>query len=133
MRKVIPFNDNWLFCKPEEIPVCVSLPHTWNAADGQDGGNDYWRGTAAYTKRFARPALKEGERCFLEFNGAAMTAEVILNGHTLCRHAGGYSTFRADITDELAEQNELNVRRADYRGAYGDGQSRQLPGQYHHP
>ena len=23
-------------------PVC--LPHTWNALDGQDGGNDYWRG-----------------------------------------------------------------------------------------
>ena len=110
MRKVIPFNDNWLFCKPEEIPVPVSLPHTWNAADGQDGGNDYWRGTATYTKRFARPALKEGERCFLEFNGAAMTAEVILNGHMLCRHAGGYSTFRADITDDLAEQNELNVQ-----------------------
>ena len=30
----------------------VNLPHTWNAIDGQDGGNDYWRGTAYYAKAF---------------------------------------------------------------------------------
>ena len=44
MRKIIPVNDNWLFTKAGTAEV-VTLPHTWNAVDGQDGGNDYYRGT----------------------------------------------------------------------------------------
>lgn len=28
----------------------VSLPHTWNAVDGQDGGNDYYRGKCWYVR-----------------------------------------------------------------------------------
>ena len=109
MRKVLPFNNNWLFNKPGEEPVCVTLPHTWNAADGQDGGNDYWRGTATYSKCFEKPELQAGERCFVEFLGAAMTAEVFLNGKHLACHEGGYSTFRVDLTDELCEKNVLTV------------------------
>ena len=56
MRRVINFNDNWTFHKPGETAVAVTLPHTWNAIDGQDGGNDYWRGTATNEKHFARRA-----------------------------------------------------------------------------
>ena len=109
MRKVILFNDNWQFAKPNEQPVSVSLPHTWNAKDGQDGGNDYWRGTACYSKKFAKPELAEGERVYLEINGAAMTAEICLNGEKLCRHEGGYSTFRVDLTDSLKDNNGLVI------------------------
>ena len=87
----------------------MALPHTWNAVDGQDGGNDYWRGTATYEKHFAKPELKEGERCYIEFSGAAMTADVTLNGAHLARHEGGYSTFRVDLTDALQEKNLLTV------------------------
>ena len=109
MRQIINFNDNWTFHKPDETAAPVTLPHTWNAVDGQDGGNDYWRGTATYEKHFARPELKDGERCYLEFGGAAMTADVILNGKHLARHEGGYSTFRADLTDALENENLLVV------------------------
>ena len=98
MRTIINFNDNWLFNKPDEAQTLVTLPHTWNAKDGTDGGNDYWRGTATYTKRFSKPELKDGERLFIEFRGAAMTADVALNGEHLTHHEGGYSTFRADLT-----------------------------------
>ena len=109
MRRIIRWNEKWLFEKQNNLPMHITLPHTWNAVDGQDGGNDYWRGTAAYTKQFAKPEMQEGERCYLEINGAAMTAEVMLNGQKLCRHEGGYSTFRVDLTDWLTEQNELTV------------------------
>ena len=45
--------DNWMFVKEAENAAdaaskkgtAISLPHTWNAVDGQDGGNDYHRGT----------------------------------------------------------------------------------------
>ena len=109
MRRIINFNESWTFIKPGEAAVPVTLPHTWNAIDGQDGGNDYWRGTATYEKHFAKPELKDGERCLIEFGGAAMTADVILNGKLLSHHEGGYSTFRADLTDALENENLLVV------------------------
>lgn len=116
MRKKVSFNEDWLFAKTCDAPAVlpenwerVTLPHTWNAADGQDGGNDYWRGTAMYAKRFTRPQIEENGRAVLEFLGAAMTAEVWLNGEKLAHHEGGYSTFRVDITDALQEENLLCV------------------------
>ena len=106
MRTLTLFNDDWIFEK-EGRGEAVSLPHTWNAKDGTDGGNDYYRGTCTYRKRFSRP-MADGE-VWLEFRGAAMTAEVCLNGQSLARHEGGYSTFRVNLTDALQEENELTV------------------------
>lgn len=108
MRKTIPFNNNWIFTK-ENTRTNIDLPHTWNAKDGQDGGNDYWRGTAVYTKQFEKPVLHEGERLIIEFNAAAMRADVSLNGLQITSHEGGYSIFRADLTDALLDENELTV------------------------
>lgn len=117
MRRVINLNSNWTFIKQAasyEDAVgasgsIVSLPHTWNAEDGQDGGNDYYRGTCWYRYDFKSPELDSGERVFIEFMGAAMTAEVYLNGKSLKIHEGGYSTFRAELTEVLQEDNILIV------------------------
>ena len=110
MRKIMDFNDSWTFQKGDSEIISVTLPHTWNAKDGTDGGNDYWRGTAEYRKVFAKPELLPHERLFIEFQGAAMTADVSLNGQDLAHHEGGYSTFRADLTDALQQENRLLVR-----------------------
>ena len=114
MRHTVLLQDGWRFAKTAEIPAAcpenwqpVTLPHTWNAADGTDGGNDYWRGTACYCRRLTPPALAAGEQIWLEFEGAAMTAEVYLNGRKLARHAGGYSTFRVELTPALQEGGNL--------------------------
>ena len=117
MRTVLNFNENWTFCKPGCEPEAVTLPHTWNAVDGQDGGNDYYRGTCSYSKTFARPA---GERIFLEINGAAHRSVVSLNGKELARHDGGYSRFRVELTDALRGENELviSVDNADNTEVY---------------
>lgn len=116
MRHIIDFNTGWRFAKTAEVPIslpdsweAVTLPHTWNAVDGQDGGNDYWRGTAMYCKAFPKPELEEGGRAVLEFLGAAMTTDIWVNGDHLCHHEGGYSTFRVDVTDVLQEENLLCV------------------------
>ncbi len=108
MRSIQNFNAGWSFTQNGETKP-VTLPHTWNAVDGQDGGNDYWRGRAHYEKTFPRPALEEGGRAVLDFLGAAMTADVSLNGQKLAHHEGGFSTFRVDITDALANENVLMV------------------------
>lgn len=118
MRKVTELDKNWIFVKGVKgisearaaEGVLVSLPHTWNAVDGQDGGNDYYRGTCWYRLELQRPELKEGERAYLEFDGAAMTADVYLNGEKLAHHEGGYSRFRVDATEKFVETgNELMV------------------------
>lgn len=52
MRQVRNLNYKWAFSKdageiPKAIPAnwyWVNLPHSWNNIDGQDGGNDYYRG-----------------------------------------------------------------------------------------
>ena len=110
MRKILPIHDNWLFSKRNtgEAAEAVTLPHTWNAVDGQDGGNDYYRGTCYYTRQLAKPAINPGDEVWLEFLGAAHTCEVMLNGEMICRHEGGYSTFRVKL-ENMREENTLVV------------------------
>ena len=118
MRKITNINEGWRFLKAAMPPAtaiafapqgeAVSLPHTWNAIDGQDGGNDYHRGRCWYVRELTAEETA-GERLFLEVNGANHTAEVYLNGKKLARHEGGYSSFRVDLTDELAETNTLAI------------------------
>ncbi len=110
MRTEQLLNSNWAFTYHDGSVQTVDIPHTWNALDGQDGGNDYWRGTCTYRKNFPAPAFdKEAQRVYLEFRGVNASAKVILNGQTVMTHDGGYSTFRADITDLLQDENELQV------------------------
>ena len=87
-------------------PVC--LPHTWNALDGQDGGNDYWRGIGTY--EIALPDPTQGKRQYIEFQGANHVATVYCNGRELGTHKGGFSTFRFDLTPAmLPTGNKLTV------------------------
>jgi beta-galactosidase len=117
MRQEVNLRDGWVFIKQagsydEAIHAAgekISLPHTWNAIDGQDGGNDYHRGTCWYRYEFPNPDLKKDERVFIEFMGAAMTAEVFLNGKSLTVHEGGYSTFRVELTEHILPDNTLVV------------------------
>ena len=118
MRRITTLTDGWRFLK-HDMPVeaamqyaaageAVTLPHTWNAIDGQDGGNDYYRGRCWYVRELTRSECA-GERLFLELNGANHTAEVYLNGTLLGRHEGGYATFRVALDDHLADRNTLAI------------------------
>lgn len=119
MRITKIFNDSWQFSKNGVDFEAVTLPHTWNGVDGQDGGNDYYRGTCYYKKNFKNPlTMNSGAldteglnnmELWLEFRGAAMSARVEMNGQLLGQHAGGYSTFRVNLTEALRDENELCV------------------------
>ena len=109
MRKEQLINENWLFRYHDGTEKRVDIPHTWNNIDGQDGGNDYFRGTCVYEKSFRAPTLTAEERLYIEFNGVNASARVVLNGKEIIKHDGGYSTFRADITDYIKLDNHLVV------------------------
>ena len=109
LRTTINLNAGWTFTGPAGGPCPVDIPHTWNAIDGQDGGNDYWRGTCLYEETFPKPEFGADQRVYLEFRGVNASARVALNGSEVGSHDGGYSTFRWDVTDFLAEENRLTV------------------------
>ena len=109
MRKEQLINENWLFRYHDGTETQINIPHTWNNLDGQDGGDDYYRGTCVYEKNFSSPTLGKEERLYIEFAGVNASAKVILNGKTVITHDGGYSTFRADITDYLTAENHMVV------------------------
>lgn len=110
MRRESLLNQEWHFATPKEKAITVRLPHTWNNIDGQDGGNDYFRGTCTYTTTFESPAFDAETECvYLEFDGVNASADVTLNGQTCCHHDGGYSTFRVEVTALLQKENRLTV------------------------
>ena len=110
MREITKIMKGWEFTGPDGTTTTVDLPHTWNARDGQDGGNDYWRGTCIYRTHFAAPQFNTAShQVWIQFDGVNASAHVVLNGSPVCNHDGGYSTFRANITELLRDENELIV------------------------
>jgi len=109
MRTIHNLNKNWTFIYHDGSRQQVNIPHTWNNLDGQDGGNDYFRGTCTYETTFLAPAFGARERVYLQFDGVNSSAKVILNGVEVMTHDGGYSTFRADVTELLKTVNEMTV------------------------
>ena len=115
MRTIVNINHKWAFTKqtteiPSEINKLwdfVSLPHSWNALDGQDGANDYYRGTAIYAKELDKEDLPASDRYYIEIRGANSSADLYVDGKKLMHHDGGYSTWRCDITEHLKQRTMI--------------------------
>ena len=125
-RTVTRIDDGW---KADGEPV--TLPHTWNATDGEDGAAEsfrqfvistskrggfyaqYWKwnwnpaaNEAAYDRRLvvyerALPDPDPARRYFFKCDGAAITAEVYVNDVLVGRHLGSYTAFCYEITKYL--------------------------------
>ncbi|MBO5410144.1 MAG: glycoside hydrolase family 2 protein [Clostridia bacterium] len=116
MRILKNINAQWLFSKdakaaPSAIPADwekLDLPYTWNGKDGQDGGNDYYRGTCWFVKEIKADDMPEGAEKYIQFDGVNSSCEVFWNGKSIAKHDGGYSTFRAKIKD-IKPENILAV------------------------
>ncbi len=122
VRAHLPLADDWRFYGgtakgAESIGfddaawAAVTVPHTWNAQDGQRGGS-YYRGDGWYRRHFRTPAGWTDKQVYLQFDGANRRAEVFLNGRRLGEHRGGFARFRFDATTALnfAGDNLLAVR-----------------------
>ena len=116
MRKILNWNADWSFYKGVADPSAersgeekINLPHTWNAIDGQDGGNDYFRGSCLYVKTLKKADLPKNDEYYLEICGANSSADVFVNGNKLAHHDGGYSTWRVNLTSALQDENEIAI------------------------
>lgn len=107
MRNIKNINENWVFVKGNEKST-VNLPHTWNGIDGQDGGNDYYRGKCTYIKEIAKADMPQGEEIYLQLDGVNSSAFVYFNSKLVCTHHGGYSTFRVKL-ENIKDNNEIKI------------------------
>lgn len=107
MRNIKNINENWVFVKEKEKST-VNLPHTWNGIDGQDGGNDYYRGKCTYIKEIAKADMPQGEEIYLQLDGVNSSAFVYFNSKLVCTHHGGYSTFRVKL-ENIKDNNEIKI------------------------
>lgn len=107
MRNIKNINENWVFVKENEKST-VNLPHTWNGIDGQDGGNDYYRGKYTYIKEIAKADMPQGEEVYLQLDGVNSSAFVYFNSKLVCTHHGGYSTFRVKL-ENIKDNNEIKI------------------------
>jgi len=139
LRTRVDLNSGWKFNKGDvtgaEQPgfndaawASVSTPHTWNAADGADGGNNYYRGTGWYRRHYTVPIAYAGKQLYLQFAGANQVADVWVSGTYLGQHAGGYARFRFNATAAVhvgqdnviavkvnnADNNDIAPQTADY-------------------
>lgn len=112
-RQVVDLQPDWLFFNGDiagaEAAAIddaqwapVDLPHTWNAKDGQDGGDNYRRGVGWYRKSFAVPEDFAERQLFLRFDGASLVADVFIDGNFIGRHEGGFAAFTFDVTEHLS-------------------------------
>ena len=116
MRIINNINKDWLFTKnnqaiPTSLPKdweSIDLPYTWNGKDGQDGGNDYYRGTCYFAKELPISSFEENKVNYIQFDGVNSSCDVYFNGEKLFSHDGGYSTFRVPLKD-IKESNLLVV------------------------
>ena len=89
----------------------VTIPHTWNNADADDGGGNYVRAKYWYHKDIDVTEEMLSKRVYIEFLGSNTKTTVYVNGQKAGdTHKGGYTTFRYDITDKVkVGNNELHI------------------------
>lgn len=92
----------------------VTLPHSYNGADGDDGST-YYRGPAVYRRTLTLDHVPSGRRLWLQFDGAALATDVWVNGEKVGRHEGGYAAFRFDVTPAMRAGSNRIVVRTDNR------------------
>jgi beta-galactosidase len=90
----------------------VTLPHTWNAFDAQDGGGDYRRGAGWYRFHYTPPSYQAGRRFYLKFDGMGLVSDIYLNGALLYQKLGAFSTVvvAATATMRVGTDNVIAVR-----------------------
>jgi beta-galactosidase len=130
-REVLHLAEGWRFHKGEADGAEavdfddasweeIRVPHTWNAADGQDGPTTpYYRGAGWYRLHVSVPEEMQGKRLYLQFDAANIITDVWVNGQAAGTHRGGYARFRFDVSEllEASGDNVIAVRVDNSAGA----------------
>ena len=108
-------NGEWEFGfgEKENYDRKINVPssYQWEASGiGDQAVHD----TVWYKRTFKIDRENKGKRAFLCFNAADYETDVWVNGNHAIKHIGGFTPFKADITQYLKDgENEITVRCID--------------------
>ena len=85
----------------------VTLPHTVARLSWQGWQFSDWMDVWIYRRHFSLPREARQQRVFLHFDGVLSAARPVLNGHALPEQVGGYLPFEYEITQLLAESDNV--------------------------
>jgi beta-galactosidase len=117
-----PLDTGWRFgpyARGSEEPefddrglMTVTVPHTVARLSWRNWDPGAWEGTWIYRRRFDAPAGAgdtgaDGNRVFVDFDGAMTHAKPVLNGRPLRDHLGGYLPFSREVTGLLRASGNL--------------------------
>ena len=118
-REVLPINSGWEFAKLDASQTetqqaqwtTVTLPHTWNDKDMQQG-KDFYEGYGMYRKYLEVPQDWQNKRVFIRFEGVGQVAELYVNDRYIGKHNGSYAAFIFDVSHDLnfGVTNKIVVR-----------------------
>ncbi|MCG8453104.1 MAG: glycoside hydrolase family 2 protein [Spirochaetales bacterium] len=84
----------------------ASLPHTNIELPFNNFDESFYQFVSTYRRQIEVPALGNGERIILHFEGVMAEAKVWINGQEAGNHKGGYTPFDLDVTS-LVEPESL--------------------------
>ena len=86
------------FHKENENAETISIPHTYNAVDGQNG-TSMWRGKGFYTNEFTLTESDLEQDIYLEVGAASMISIVSINNQKIHTNTCPYSLYRVALND----------------------------------
>ena len=108
------YTPNWSdeFLRFEGKAEAVRLPHNAGHQFLHYSSPADYEGLVGYRLKLQIPADWQGQRLFLQFDGAAHIATLYCNHQAVATHACGYTAFRAEITSfvNFGRENEIALK-----------------------
>ncbi len=115
-REKYNFNSDW---KIDMQKGKVTLPHAWNENESfRVSTYEMSNAIVWYRKEFKLPASAQGNKVFIEFEGAKHAAEVWLNGKKVGINENGVMAFGFDLTPYLKDGKNLIEVKTDNSDRY---------------
>jgi beta-galactosidase len=88
----------------------VTLPYAWNEDEAfRKDIAELSTGIAWYRKHFKLPAIHQGQKVFIEFEGIRQAGDFYVNGKHIGLHENGAMAFGFDISNLVKSGSEENV------------------------
>ncbi len=99
------------FAEPSFFPLKIQVPYSYHTKKSGLAIEEYHE--IVWYKRFLPFGKEEGKRYILHIGAADYQCDIWINEKHVGSHQGGYTPFCVDITDYLAEKNDVVLRIQD--------------------
>ena len=125
-RRTLSLNTDWLFGGKYQAAALqpkfddtafarISLPHCVSKLSWQGWQYSDWADVWIYRRHFSLPREHANQRVYLDFDGGMGGTTPVINGHALPEYVGGYLPFHYEITNWLAEKDNVLAVAVDSR------------------